>query len=81
MLAGAAIVYKTRFQSTVALSSTKAEFVAASDAGKLALYLHSILDKLGLDHNKAILLYEDNAGAFMMADARKPTQRTRHIDI
>ena len=81
MLAGAAIVYKTRFQSTVALSSTEAEFVAASDAGKLALYLHSILDELGLDHNKAILLYEDNAGAFMMADAGKPTQRTRHIDI
>ena len=81
MMAGAAIVYKTWFQSTVALSSTEAEFVAASDAGKLALYLHSLLADLDLDHNEAILLYEDNAGAFMMADAGKPTQRTRHIDI
>ena len=81
MLAGASIVYKTRFQSAVALSFTEAEFVAASDAGKLSLYLHSLLDELGLDHNKAILLYEDNTGAFMMADASKPTQQTRHIDI
>ena len=74
MLAGAAIVYKTCFQSAVALSSTEAEFVAASDAGKLALYLHSLLDELDLDHNKVILLYEDNTGPFMMADAGKPTQ-------
>ena len=81
MLAGAAIVYKTRFQSTVALSSTEAEFVAASDAGKLALYLHSLLTDLRLDHDKAILLYKDNAGAFMLVDAGKPTRRTRHIDI
>ena len=75
MLAGAAIVYKTRFQSAVALSSTEAEFVAASDAGKLALYLHSLMDKLGLDHNDAILLYEDNASAFMMANTEKPKQQ------
>ena len=33
-LAGAAIYYKTRFQPSVALSSTEAEFVAACDAAK-----------------------------------------------
>ena len=68
MLAGAAIIYKTRFQSTVALSSTKAEFVAASNARKLALYLHSLHNELVLDHKEAILLYKANAGAFMMSD-------------
>ena len=81
MLAGAVIVYKTMFQSTVALSSIEAEFVAASDTGKLSLYLHSLLTELGLNHDDAILLYEENAGAFMIADDEKQTQQTQHIDI
>ena len=33
-------------QPTISLSSTEAEFLAASDAGKMALYLRSILDEL-----------------------------------
>ena len=41
-LAGAAIAWKCRVQPTVSLSSTEAEFLAASDAGKMALYLRSI---------------------------------------
>ena len=34
LLCGAAIIYKTLYQKAVALSSTEAEFVSASDAGK-----------------------------------------------
>ena len=81
MLAGATVVYKTWFQSTIALSSTEAEFVAASDARKMALYLHTLLEELGVPHNEVVLLYNDNDGTFLMADAGKPTQQTRHIDI
>ena len=43
MVAGAAVVYKTNYQKAVALSSTEAEFVSASDAGKLALYVGPLL--------------------------------------
>ena len=45
-LAGAAISWKCHVQPTISLSSTEAEFLAASDAGKTALYLRSILDEL-----------------------------------
>ena len=38
-LAGAIIAYKTCIQPAASTSSTEAEFVAASDAGKMALYL------------------------------------------
>ena len=81
MLARATVVYKTCFQSNVALSSTEAEFVAASDAGKMALYLRTPLKDLDVVQTEAVLLYKDNAGAFLMADAGKPTPRTRHIKI
>ena len=80
-MAGAPIMYKTKMQQTVALSSTDAEFVAASETGKIILYIRSILDELGLHIADATPLYIDNAGARQMGNANKPTRRTRHLDI
>ena len=80
-LAGGTIMYKTRFQDTVALSSTEAEFIAACDAGKNCLYLRSILNDLGIEQKQVTIIYEDNEGVILMANAGKPTKRTRHVDI
>ena len=79
-LGGGSIYYKTRFQPTVSLSSTEAEFIAACDAAKVILYVRSILDDLGIEQNKATTLYEDNQGALLMANSGQPTKRTRHMD-
>ena len=80
-LAGGAIVYKTRFQDTIALSSTEAKFTAAAEAGKFILYVRSIVEELGIPQRYATTLYEDNQGAILMANAQQPTKRTRHMDI
>ena len=42
-LAGGTIAYKTKFQPTVGLSSTEAEFMAACDVGRMCLLVRSIL--------------------------------------
>jgi hypothetical protein len=81
MLAGAAIFYKTRYQPTVALSSTEAEFAAAADAGKAALYLGSILHELGVEQLLPTVIYEDNNGARLMTNAQQPTRRTCHVEL
>ena len=81
MMAGAAVIYKTKFQRTVVISSTEAEFVAASEAGKYALYLQSLLNDLDEPQQHATILYKDNVGAFLMTDAGQPTPHTHHIDI
>ena len=81
MFGGATIYYKTRYQSTVAQSSTESEFMSACDAGKISLYLRSILDELQISQEKATILYEDNKGALLMANAQMPTRRTRHMEI
>lgn len=81
MLAGGCISYKTRLQKTPAMSSTEAEFMAASDAGKMSLFLRSLLHDLHIPQNAATVLFEDNEGAIGMAMAQKPTTRTRHMDI
>jgi deoxyuridine 5'-triphosphate nucleotidohydrolase len=80
-LAGGTILYKTKYQDTVALSTTEAEFNAACDAGKCILYVQSILDEIGLPQERATTLYIDNNGALMMGNAQQPTRRTRHIDL
>ena len=80
-LAGGTIYYKTRLQQTVANSSTEAEFMAACDAGKVILYIRSILWDLNIPQQAASILYEDNDGCTAMANAQKPTSRTRHMDI
>ena len=81
MLAGATIVYKTILQRTVALSSTEAEFYALSEAGKLTLYVRSILHELGIAQDEATSIYEDNQGCLHMTQSQKPTKRTRHVDM
>ena len=80
-LAGGTIAYKTKFQPTVAGSSTEAEFMAAYDAGKMILFVRGILWDLGIPQEAATLLYEDNDACTAMANAQKPTPRTCHIDI
>eukprot|EP00986_Skeletonema_menzelii_P015723 scaffold12494_cov159-Skeletonema_menzelii.AAC.1 len=80
-LAGGVVAYKSRLLPTVALSSTEAEFMGACDAAKVLLYVRSILWDIGIPQEAASLLYEDNDAATFMANANKPTPRTRHMDI
>ena len=80
-MAGAALYYKSKFQDCISLSSTEAEFQAACEAAKSILYVRSILQEIGLEQEDATTLYIDNNGALLMADAKQPTKRTRHMDI
>ena len=62
MIAGGCVYYKTRFQATIALSSTESEFAAACDAGKAILYVRSILDEINMPQHEATVLSIDNRG-------------------
>jgi hypothetical protein len=53
----------------------------ATVAGRISLYIRSILWDLGIPQEAATILYEDNDGATAMVNAGKPTSRSRHIDI
>ena len=81
LLSGAAVIYKTRYQKSIALSSTEAEFVSASETGKMILYLRSLLHDLGYPTSDPTALNIDNTGTTFMIGAQAPTRRTRHIDI
>jgi hypothetical protein len=82
MLAGGAIAWKCHVQITISLSTMESEVLSASDAGRLSLYLRSVLDELGHTQHHATIIFEDNrAAAVLISQASHPTRQTRHIDI
>ena len=81
VFAGGTILYKTQFQKATALSSTEAEFYALCDAGKMTLYVRSVLDELGIDQEEATHVFEDNQACLQLVNASQPTRRTKHIEV
>ncbi len=47
----------------------------------MCLFVRSLLWDLDIPQEAATVAYEDNDGCTAMANAQKPTSRTRHIDI
>ena len=79
-MTGESIFYKANFQSTVALNSTEAKFIAACEDSKVLLYIRTILDDIQIRQDKATTLFEDNQGALLMANSGQPTKRTCYMD-
>lgn len=80
-LSGGPVAYKCKLEPTVALSSTEGEYMGAVQCGRMILFVRSVMWDLGIPQVAASLIYEDNDAATKMANARKPTPRTRHMDI
>ena len=71
---GGPLAYKSKIQSTVSTSSTKAKFLDAVHAAKIAKYLRSILCELvGYPQFGPTTLFEDNAASILMVNANCPT--------
>jgi hypothetical protein len=53
----AVITWKTHFQPTVSLSMAESEFLAASDSGRLALFIRAVMTELGQSKLSATTIY------------------------
>ena len=78
--AKAPVSWKSTLQSTVALSTTEAEYMAIIEAVKEAIWLHGILKDLGVDH-KHLEVYSDSQSAIHLAKNQVFHTRTKHIDV
>jgi hypothetical protein len=81
MLGGAAVSWGSKKQTSVALSSTEAEYIAAAHAAKEAIWLRRLLTELRESLKLPTTLFIDNQSA--MAIARNPEfhDRTKHIEV
>jgi len=80
---GGAVAWKSKAQKLVALSSSEAEYVAASAAAQEALYIQQLVEDMGFGGmlTGVPLLLVDNEAAIKMARNPVAHVRTKHIDI
>lgn len=79
-LAGGPVSWRSILQSTVALSTTEAEYMAVTEAFKEAIWLQGLLDDLGVVQEQ-IPVHCDSMSAIYLAKNQVHHARTKHIDV
>ncbi|KAL0558823.1 hypothetical protein IC582_003405 [Cucumis melo] len=79
-LANGVVNWVSKLQSVVAMSPTKAEYVAATQASKEVAWLKMILEKLEHEHKKISLFCVNQSALYL---ARNPAfhAKTKHIRV
>ena len=80
MMNGGPITWSSQKQKTIALSTTEAEYVAASESAKEILWLQQLLSDLGESYD-CTTLNIDNQSAIKLINNPVYHKRTKHIDI
>jgi hypothetical protein len=78
-LLGCPIVWKSKQQQSVTLSSSEAEYVALSEAAKELKFVAQTLESIGIKVKYPITVFVDNVGAIFMSENVTATKQTRHI--
>lgn len=79
-LAGGAVSWISKLQSIVATSTTEAEYVAATQASKEAIWMQMLLEELGHKQEK-VVLFCDSQSALHLAKNPAFHSRTKHIRV
>jgi hypothetical protein len=77
---GAAVCWQSKCQTTVAVSTTEAEYQAVSSSAREALWLRQLLPSMGIQLRQ-FLIRTDSMGALNSLKNPQVTQRTKHIDV
>ncbi|KAJ3474890.1 hypothetical protein NLI96_g12195 [Meripilus lineatus] len=81
MFCGGAISWSSRKQLLIALSSTEAEYIAASDTAHELIWLRNLISEIILPITNSTVLFCDNQSAIRIATSSLIKTRTKHIDI
>ena len=82
MLNGAAVSWRSKRQSTVALSTAEAEFVAASSLVQEVIYLRKLLTNMGFPQTEPTVIFEDNECCVAWSEGSVGgSERAKHIDL
>ena len=75
------VIWVSKRQNGVTLSSTEAEFVAANSATTSVVWTRNLLEEVGVPVKYKVDLYMDNQSAIRLIKNPEFHQRTKHIDI
>jgi hypothetical protein len=81
VMGGGAIGWSSKLQPIVALSSTEAEYMAATEAAKEVLWMRNILHEFGFPQHGASPLHIDNQSAISVSKNPEHFGRMKHLDL
>ena len=80
-LGGACVSWCSRRQKTVALSSCEAEFMAACEAAKEAIWEKQLLSELGWEQEEPVPIWTDSQSAIALINNPTFHDKSKHIEI
>ncbi len=80
-ICGGAVSWNSKKQPTIALSSTEAEYMNATQAAKETVWLRQLLKDMEYEQKAFTILHKDNQGCILLLKNPVYHARTKHIDI
>ena len=81
-LAGGPVSWRSKRQECVTLSSTEAEYIGISEAGKQVKFLRLLLREMNmLPEGMQSVIFNDNRNAVSMTNDDESFRKTKHIEV
>ena len=80
-MAGGPVTWSSKRQSTVALSTVEAEYVAMSRSAQQMVWMQAWLSEVTIEYDKTGIIKGDNRGAIALTRNTKDHGKIKHIDI
>ena len=82
-ISGGPVIWRSRLQSTVVLSTTEAEYNALTETVREINWLQNLLTELGfpLHQVSPISVFEDNQSTIQLATNHANHKRSKHVDL
>ena len=81
LLSDGPVMWSSRRQPCVTLSTAESEYVALSSAVQEIVWLRALLKELGFGQKEPTEVMEDNQSAIAIATGANTSRRTKHIDV
>ena len=78
---GCPVLWRSRQQPVISLSSSEAEVYALSEAAKEIAFVYQLLMTMGIETQLPIVCRVDNMGAIFMAENVNTGNKSKHIDL
>jgi hypothetical protein len=79
-LSGGPVLWTSKKQSCIALSTTESEYIAATEGAKDLIWITALLNFLQINLTKPPILFVDNRAAITLASSEGNTIKNRHIN-
>ena len=78
---GVPVSWRSKSQRVITLSSTEAEWIAASEAVREVIFVLQLLESMKIKVKLPTNVYVDNIGTIFMANNQSTSTRTKHVDV